>query len=73
MLRISRGAPLFACKSENLPLLCLSPYKCWKNSGVRAPDAKTCAGDQEESSVHSAICVCGQREDALPSGEVVVN
>lgn len=46
-----------------------SPHQRWKNSGRRAADVEACIRDQKKSSLHSSICLCGQREDALPSGE----
>lgn len=71
---VRRGtAVCMHCKSYTDDQCCFSPNKCWQNSGVRAADAETRVGDQEESSVYSAICVCGQREDALPSGKGVVD
>lgn len=36
-----------------------SPNKCWKNTGVRAPDVETCVGNKKKSSLYSSICLRG--------------
>lgn len=52
-------------------LYILSPYQRREDFGVRVAHVEACVGDQKEGSLHLAICLGGQGEDALPSGEGV--